>query len=35
VLETIRDTGKMPEGDDLVEAINSFKQAFEASETTE
>jgi len=35
VLETIRDTGKMPEGDDLVEAINSFKQTFEASETTE
>jgi len=35
VLETIRDTGKMPEGDDLVEAITSFKQNFETSETAE
>jgi len=35
VLETIRDTGKMPEGDNLVEAITSFKQSFETSETAE
>jgi len=35
VLETIRDTGKMPEGDDLVEAITSFKETFETSETAE
>ena len=35
LLETIQETGKMPEGDDLVEAIKSFKQGFEATETAD
>jgi F-type H+-transporting ATPase subunit alpha len=30
LLEEISDTGKLPEGDDLVEAIKTFKQGFEA-----
>ena len=35
LLETIRETGKMPEDDDFVEAIEAFKQGFEATETVE
>jgi F-type H+-transporting ATPase subunit alpha len=35
LLSTIRDTGKMPEGDDFVNAIAAFKGTFEASETEE
>ncbi len=35
LLSTIRDTGKMPEGDDFVNAIVAFKGTFEASETEE
>ena len=31
VLATIRDTGKLPEGDELVDGIRAFKQEFKAS----
>jgi F-type H+-transporting ATPase subunit alpha len=33
VLQSIRDSGKLPEGDDLAEGIKSFKEAFETSES--
>jgi F-type H+-transporting ATPase subunit alpha len=35
VLATISETGKLPDGDDMVEGIASFKEIFEASETPE
>ena len=35
LLQTIAETGKMPEGDELVEGIREFKQTFEASDTGE
>jgi F-type H+-transporting ATPase subunit alpha len=33
VLHSIRDSGKLPEGDDLAEGIRSFKEVFETSES--
>ena len=35
LLQTIAETGKMPEGDEMVEGIREFKQTFEASGTGE
>ena len=35
LLAAIRDTGKLPEGDDFVKAIAAFEETFEASETEE
>jgi F-type H+/Na+-transporting ATPase subunit alpha len=35
LLQSIAETGKMPEGDELVEGITEFKQTFEATETGE
>jgi F-type H+/Na+-transporting ATPase subunit alpha len=35
LLQTIAETGKMPEGEELVEGIKEFKQTFEASDTGE
>jgi F-type H+/Na+-transporting ATPase subunit alpha len=35
LLETIAETGKMPEGDDFVSAIAEFKETFEATEAVE
>ncbi|MFZ0012830.1 MAG: F0F1 ATP synthase subunit alpha [Acidimicrobiia bacterium] len=35
VLATIRETGKLPEGDALVDAIQAFKETFEGSGTEE
>ncbi len=35
VLTSIRETGKLPEGSELVEGIEAFQQTFEASEKVE
>ncbi|HEX6285976.1 MAG TPA: F0F1 ATP synthase subunit alpha, partial [Acidimicrobiia bacterium] len=35
VLSGIRDTGKLPEGDELAEGIKAFKETFETSEVEE
>ena len=35
VLSSIRETGKLPEGDELVDGVKSFKEAFETSEVEE
>jgi F-type H+-transporting ATPase subunit alpha len=35
LLSTIRETGKMPEGDDFVKGIAAFKETFETSEVEE
>jgi F-type H+-transporting ATPase subunit alpha len=35
ILDTIRDSGALPEGDDLADAVNAFKELFQPTEAVE
>ena len=35
ILDSIRDTGALPEGDELADAVNAFKEQFQATEAVE